>query len=224
MSLILNIDTSLDTAIVSLARKGSVIQLLQNNRQQDHAAFLHTAVKNIFESAALHMENIDAVAVAEGPGSYTGLRIGMSAAKGFCYALQKPLITINTLALLASAAIAEHENSGNILLAPMIDARRMEVFTAVYTWSMENVLIPQAMVLEPNSFEALLERGKVGFLGNGALKWQPISKHPNALFLPFPSNLPATFSNLSYSNFSTKKFASLSFAEPLYIKEFFSNS
>src|SRR6185503_9501274 len=136
MALILHIDTAVEAASVCLAKNGEVLFISKNvrkdslgERQKDHAAWLHIAIKDIFEKNNLEITSLDAVAVTEGPGSYTGLRIGMATAKGICYGLSKPLVTLNTLLVMANAA--KSNDAG--LLCPMIDARRMEVFTAVYT-------------------------------------------------------------------------------------------
>ncbi|MFZ1528887.1 MAG: tRNA (adenosine(37)-N6)-threonylcarbamoyltransferase complex dimerization subunit type 1 TsaB [Ferruginibacter sp.] len=224
MSLILNIDSSLQTASVSLAKNGDILQLLQNENQQEHAAFLHTAIKNIFVKTAVDIKELDAVAVTEGPGSYTGLRVGMSAAKGLCYALQKPFITINTLEAMAKAAVFEINSEENLLLVPMIDARRMEVFTAVYNKSLQLKMPAQALVLNEDSYKDELTGSRACFFGNGAAKWKAICcHHPNADFSVEYFDLPKAIALLTYRSFTTKKFTELSLSQPLYIKEFFSN-
>src|SRR5205814_5136447 len=145
MALIFNIDTALEIASLGLAEDGIMIQSIENDQQKDHAAWIHVAIKNLFEKTGKTIDQLDAVAVSNGPGSYTGLRVGLSTAKGLCYALNIPLITVGTLQVMALNAVqalaksdlqsADHggENElGDILFCPMIDARRMEVFTAVY--------------------------------------------------------------------------------------------
>lgn len=223
MSLILNIDASLQTASLSLAKDGNIVQLMQNESQQEHASFLHTAVKNMLEQTAVNIKELDAVAVTEGPGSYTGLRVGMSAAKGFCYALQKPLITVSTLEAMARAAIFEINDTANILLAPMIDARRMEVFTALYDPALQLKAAAHALILDEDSYKNELTSSRVFFFGNGTAKWKTICHHPNADFSIQKFNLPKAIAELTYRNFSTKKFTELSWSQPLYVKEFFSN-
>src|SRR6187399_3095526 len=135
MALILNIDTAVDVASLCLAKDEEVLSIARNESQKDHASWLHIAIKEIFEKNNSELTSVHAVAVTGGPGSYTGLRIGMATAKGICYALNKPLISLNTLLVMANAAKDVHNSfaeSAN-LLCPMIDARRMEVFTAIYT-------------------------------------------------------------------------------------------
>src|ERR1700761_8249865 len=141
MSLILNIDTATETAHLSIAKNGTVLQQLFNEDQKGHAAFLQPAIKKILAEQSLLINEIDAIAVTEGPGSYTGLRIGMASAKGLSYALRKPLITVNTLEAMARSAVdvlaRNPIDSKEILLCPMIDARRMEVFTAIYNMELK---------------------------------------------------------------------------------------
>lgn len=224
MSHILNIDASLQTASVSLAKDGIILQLMQNESRQDHAAFLHTAIKNILAETAVGIKDLDSVAVTEGPGSYTGLRVGMSAAKGLCYALQKPFITINTLEAMAKAAALEISDSENVLLAPMIDARRMEVYTAVYDPTLDPKTPAQALILNEDSYKNELSCSRVYFFGNAAPKWKTLCKHPNADFSILAYDLPKAVAMLSYRKYSTKKFTELSLSQPLYLKEFFSNN
>ena len=133
MSLILNIDTASEKAHVSFAKNGLIINSLSCESQKEHASFLQTAIQQLTKNTNIFLTDIDAVAVTAGPGSYTGLRVGMASAKGLCYALKKPLITISSLEVLTISALDLFQNTGeSVLLCPMIDARRMEVFTAVY--------------------------------------------------------------------------------------------
>src|SRR6187431_295345 len=149
MALILNIDTAVDVASICLAKDGNVLSIARNESQKDHASWLHIAIKEIFEKNTLELGSVDAIAVTGGPGSYTGLRIGMATAKGICYALNKPLIALNTLHVMANAAKKEKAD----LLCPMIDARRMEVFTAMYSKDLQIVKEPAAIELNEKSFD-----------------------------------------------------------------------
>jgi len=218
MALILNIDTATETAQVSFAKDGIVLQALHNTAQKDHAAFLQTAIQQLTKTAVITLTAIDAVAVTAGPGSYTGLRVGMSSAKGLCYALNKPLIAINTLEVLAVDAI-QQSNDVATLFCPMIDARRMEVFTALYNQDLTTALAPCAMVLDENSFAQQLKQHKIVFFGSGAFKWQAVCKHPNALFAVV-SNPTSAMAYLSDSYFKKQSFADLAYSEPFYLKEF----
>ena len=222
MALILNIDTATETAQISFARDGIVLQSLSNDLQKDHATFLQTAIQQLLKTAGISLNNIDAIAVAAGPGSYTGLRVGMASAKGLCYALNKPLITLNTLEVLAIAAQQQFKNLPEILFCPMIDARRMEVFTALYNNNLYSSLPPCAMILQEDSFLSQLKENKIIFFGSGAAKWKAVCKHPNASFTNI-LNLPNAIAALSNTYFLQTNFANLIYSQPFYIKEFQNN-
>lgn len=219
MSLILNIDTATETAQVSFAKDGVVIQSLQNTSQKDHASFLQTAVQQLAKNTAIALPEIDAVAVTAGPGSYTGLRVGMSGAKGLCYALNKPLIALNTLQVLTVAALQQAPLNGATLYCPMIDARRMEVFTALFTNTLTSALQSCAMILHQGSFAEELAQNTILFFGSGAAKWQAVCTHSNASFAVV-SNLEHAMASLSYTHFTQQQFADLAYSEPFYLKEF----
>src|SRR6187455_1813835 len=178
MALILNIDTAVDVASICLAKDGMVLSIAVGESQKDHASWLHIAIKEIFEKNDLELRAVDAIVVTGGPGSYTGLRIGMATAKGICYALNKPLISLNTLLAMANAAKDENAD----LLCPMIDARRMEVFTAIYTKELQIVKEPVAITLNENSFTEYFSNNNVCFFGNGSNKFQAIEKNSQAFF------------------------------------------
>ena len=216
MALILNIDTAVDLASLCLSKDGEVISFAKNESQKDHASWLHVTIKEIFEKNNIDLGSIDAVAVTGGPGSYTGLRIGMATAKGICYALNKPLITLNTLLVMANAAKTED----NSLLCPMIDARRMEVFTAIYTKELQIVKEPAAITLNENSFDEELTNNSICFFGNGSKKFQQIKNHPKAIFRKVDFDATDMIF-LVEEKFTRKEFADLAYAEPLYLKEFY---
>jgi tRNA threonylcarbamoyladenosine biosynthesis protein TsaB len=216
VSYILNIDTAVVTASLCLAKDDAVMKLKINPSQKDHASWLHVAIKEMMEEAGISLQQLDAIAVSSGPGSYTGLRVSMATAKGLCYALQKPLITVGTLKMMAVAA----REASTDLLCPMIDARRMEVFTAVYDHSLSEILSPVNIILEKESFKELLEKHSILFFGNGSEKFRSLISHPNASF----KSLEATaeyMTGLSYSQFKNKEFADLAYTEPYYGKAFY---
>lgn len=222
MALILNIDTAVDMASVCLAKEDRMLSIAKNGRknsfgekQNDHTAWLHLAIKEIFEKNNLELKTLDAIAVTGGPGSYTGLRIGMATAKGICYALNKPLITLNTLRVMANGA----KNEKAELLCPMIDARRMEVFAAIYTKDLQIIKEPAATVINEKSFDEELTTNTMCFFGNGSIKFQSIKKNKNAIFSSLIFNASSMIS-LSEEKFKQKDFADLAYAEPLYLKEF----
>ncbi len=222
MSLILNIDTSTESAAVSIASDGALLYSLVNENQKDHAGFLHQAIKVVMEKASAALSSLSAIAVVHGPGSYTGLRVGMASAKGLCYALKKPLITIGTLDMMANAAIKSDENLNSTLFCPLIDARRMEVFTAIFNRQMQLVETANAMILNETSFEILLQNNKVCFFGSGAAKFKQLINAANASFFVVKSLIPS-MAELSFTKYSTGNFTHLVNSEPLYIKEFHSS-
>ena len=178
MSLILNIDTALDKASVCLADNDKPIAHFTNSDQKDHAAWLHNSIARLLKEQKYTLKDVDAIGVTIGPGSYTGLRVGLAAAKGFCYALNIPLLTIETLTLIAFAA----KGSAKDWIVPMIDARRMEVFTAVFDKEMTCIKKPFAVVIDETSFEKELIQHKILFCGNGATKANSLIKNDNASF------------------------------------------
>lgn len=219
MSLILNIDTSTEIAHVSVSQEGIVLKLLQNGSQKDHASFLQPAIQQLIKEAGLSINDMFAVAVTGGPGSYTGLRVGMASAKGLCYALKIPLIVHNTLEILAASAIYQSSPGPLSLFCPMIDARRMEVFTAVFGPDLETITSPVAMILEDSSFEELLSKNKVLFFGSGSKKWKDICRDQNALFESI-SIIPSVMAKYSDTFFNQRQFADLANCEPFYLKDF----
>jgi tRNA threonylcarbamoyladenosine biosynthesis protein TsaB len=206
----------METASVSLALKGSVVIERQNSVQKEHASFLQLAIGEIMQEAGIPLKDLGAVAVVHGPGSYTGLRVGLAGAKGICYALSVPLITINTLEWMAEACINEEAD----MYCPMIDARRMEVFTALYNRKLDEIRPPSSLILEPESFSTEVKTSKIIFFGNGAEKFSILLSHNNALFIPlFPG--ANELASIAWKRFQKGVFADLAYSEPLYVKEFF---
>lgn len=216
MALILNIDTAVETASVCLAKDDEVLSIVKNEKQKDHAVWLHLAIKEVFEKNVLELKTIDATAITGGPGSYTGLRIGMATVKGICYALAKPMIILNTLQVMANSA--RHENAD--LLCPMIDARRMEVFTALYSKDLQTIKEAAAITLNEQSFDEELANHRICFFGNGSDKFRSIKKNKNAFFSLVDTDA-SHMAPLSEDKFRRKEFADLAYAEPIYLKEFY---
>ena len=217
MAYLLCIDTAQGTASVCLTNNEKIIGSLSNNEQKDHAGWLHNAINTLLQEQNLSINSIDAIAVSNGPGSYTGLRVGLSAAKGLCYALNIPLITISTLKMMAGAI--KHPTTG--LLCPLIDARRMEVYTAIYTKELNEVLPPTALIIDENSFSSFLSNEILIFTGSGMDKLKKIIQHPNAQFVENPFSAE-NLVPLAIQEFQAGHFADLAYAEPFYIKEFYS--
>ncbi len=220
MSYILNIHTATETAMVSLIKNNAIAATLTNTGSRLHATFLHNAIKRLMEQQNISIKDVNAIGVSVGPGSYTGIRIGLAAAKGLCYALQVPLITYNSLELFALSAIQASKNAA-ALYCPMIDARRMEVYASVYDCGMKEILAPAAIILDKNTFEDLLSVNRIYFIGSGSKKFEIMINNDNAVFLPNEISEEA-IANISIQKFENKNFETLVNAEPLYIKDFFS--
>jgi tRNA threonylcarbamoyladenosine biosynthesis protein TsaB len=216
VSFILNIDTAVVTASVCLAEGSIPVQELINPEQRDSAAWLHTAIEQVMSASGITFQQLDAIAVSAGPGSYTGLRVGLSAAKGLCYALKKPLLLINTLQMMSVAATGEKAD----LFCPMIDARRKEIFTALYDQNSREIMPPTNLIVENNPFSELLSEKVMLFFGNGAPKLQSTLEHTNARFKTIEASAKH-LSGLSYSALKKSNFANLAYAEPFYGKAFY---
>jgi tRNA threonylcarbamoyladenosine biosynthesis protein TsaB len=222
MALILCIETSQPKASLALSRDGHIISFRVSAIQKEHASFLQPAIKEMMQEAGVSLMELDAVSVCEGPGSYTGLRVGMASAKGICYALHKPLIAISSLSVMGYVArqdIQKMAGTNDYWIVPMIDARRNEVFTAVLDQHRTIIMPPQAMILQPNSFSEL-EGKSVFFTGDGSPKWQPQCSLSDAVFLPLEWDAAGMIS-LSEQSYSHHQFVSVESAVPLYGKSFY---
>jgi tRNA threonylcarbamoyladenosine biosynthesis protein TsaB len=216
LNIILNIETTTKNCSVSIAEKGKIIAIKElNNGNYSHAEVLHPFIVDILKEANLTSDSIDAVAVSKGPGSYTGLRIGVSAAKGLCFAFDKPLISIDTLTSL-SYSIAIEEG----VIVPMLDARRMEVYSAVFDKKHNQIREIKAEIIDENSFCEYLENSTVYFLGDGSQKCKEIITHKNAIFIDakFPS--AQEMAKLSYEKYKISDIENVAYFEPFYLKDF----
>ncbi|RKE99109.1 tRNA (adenosine(37)-N6)-threonylcarbamoyltransferase complex dimerization subunit type 1 TsaB [Ichthyenterobacterium magnum] len=216
MAIILSIETTTTNCSVSLSKEGETLFLKEdNNKNYSHAESLHVFIDEVIASSEYKLENIDAIAVSKGPGSYTGLRIGVSAAKGLCFSLDKPLISVSTLEALASQVKV---NFG--IIVPMLDARRMEVYSAIYDASHNEVRKIEAQVLDENSFETYLKNEIVYFVGNGVEKTKTLIKHSNAVFIE--GKLPSAneMSKLAYDKYQKNDIEDVAYFEPYYLKDF----
>lgn len=216
MAIILNIDCAQETASVGIAREAECITTRRNELQADHASWIHAAIQEMLAETGINLAEAAAIAVTSGPGSYTGLRVGMATAKGLCYALQKPLICIPTLEMMAYAA----RNTTATLICPMIDARRMEVYSAIYDKNLNELVSPEALILEPTTYHSYIAAHPVCFMGSGSKKLQGLVQSQHAVFEDIPATV-TDMSALSYKKYKLQDFASLAYAEPLYIKEFY---
>lgn len=221
MALLLCIDTSTTHASVALAKDGVLIGIKANQNQRDHASFLQPAIHSLLQEANQTLKDLAAIAVTSGPGSYTGLRVGFASAKGLAYALNIPLISIETTLVMSAAALSALKNAEEGLLCPMIDARRMEVFTALYSTGLQPVSPISALILTSESFARHLKNSRIFFFGDGSSKWQTICTHENAFFLDVKWNA-ADMVRLAGKLFEQKNFSSLAYSVPVYGKEFHS--
>lgn len=213
MALILNIDTALQSGSVCLSNNEVLLALKVNTEQHQQASWVHQAIAQVMAETGIALHELQAVAVSNGPGSYTGLRIGLSTAKGICFALKIPLICINTLQMMASVIVSKQYD----FFCPMIDARRMEVFTAVYDKQLNIIEKPQAKILDENSFADILQNNKVLFTGDGVPKFQQIVNFPQANFIQQHFNA-GNLIPLSLHKFKSTTFSNLAYTEPEYLK------
>lgn len=222
MANILNIETSTDVCSVALTSEGQVMEHSENYEGQTHATLLSQYVKNCLQYARTREMKLDAVAVSIGPGSYTGLRIGLSEAKGVAFGLNVPLIGVNTLQLLTVSTMFNHFiEEDNVLYVPMIDARRMEVYTAVYNPALEPVLEPQAMILDEHSFEHLLDQGYTLIaVGNGSDKARHVLTHERMRFISGIKPVALEMMALAEKAFREQDFIDVAYSTPLYLKDF----
>ena len=225
MPLLLNIDTATEHASVCLSRGETILGLIESTEQKNHASFVQPAIQQLVETNNTQLADIDAVAVTSGPGSYTGLRVGLASAKGICFALNKPLILVNTLEVMAQSILSfcrstNHPTNTSTLFCPLIDARRMEVFTALYNASLQEVEAPHALIINEDSFAALLKDHPVIFSGSGHYKLEKIVSNPNAMFSTVQHNA-SHLARLAVKAYQSECFADLAYSGPLYVKEFF---
>ena len=217
MALILGIETATKNCSVALFKDGILIAEKEHNGDgYTHAEQLTVFIERVIESANITLKEIEAVALSKGPGSYTGLRIGTSTAKGLCYSLGIPLLAISTL---KAMAFSMAENQNETLYCPMIDARRMEVFSAIFNKENKEIRGVQADVVDEQSYTDFLDN-EIVFFGDGALKCQEIISHKNAKFIagiyPSAKNLGI----LANAKFENKEFEDVAYFEPYYLKDF----
>lgn len=215
MANILCIETASTNCSVALGIEGKLVALKEDyDSNYSHAERLHVFIKELLAENGLELFQLDAIAISKGPGSYTGLRIGVSAAKGLCFSLDIPLISVSTLTALALQV------EENVMVIPMLDARRMEVYTGVFNKEKEQVLETKALILEENSYQQFLEKEPVVFLGSGVKKFKEICGHPNARFIE--DKLPSAKEMVALAAFKYKAsdFEDVAYFEPYYLKDF----
>lgn len=221
MATILCIETATKNCSVALCVKGNVIALQQDNPNNEpdkgfsHAEKLQGYITQVLDQGNVSKNDLTAIAVSKGPGSYTGLRIGVSTAKGLCYALDIPLIAISTLSSLARQVTGS-------LVVPMLDARRMEVYSAVFSSEMEQIREIQAQIITQDSFKTYLDMGRVTFIGDGVEKFEAVCTHPNAVFIKNALPSASQMAAIATLKLSTNQTQDVAYFEPYYLKDFIS--
>lgn len=222
MAVILNIETSTNVCSVAVTAEGMVLTHFENFEGQNHAALLSGYIKTCLDYLREKEMKLDAIAVSIGPGSYTGLRIGLSEAKGLAYALNIPLIGIDTLQIMAVSVMFNHDIDPDSLFVPMIDARRMEVYTAVYDMALGSRLSTTPLILDETSYREWLDAGeKLIFFGNGSDKSKELlESRPNARFIDDINPLAVDMMALAERAYTQQQFLDLAYSTPSYLKEF----
>ena len=221
MATILCIETATKNCSVALSVNGKVIALQEDNPKNEpdkhfsHAEKLQGYITQVLEQANISKNDLQAIAVSKGPGSYTGLRIGVSTAKGLCYALDIPLLAISTLGSLA------RQVAGSVVV-PMLDARRMEVYSAVFSSEMDQIRDLQAQIITQDSFNTYLDRGRVTFIGDGVEKFEAVCTHPNAIFIKNALPSASQMAQIATLKFTQNDTQDVAYFEPYYLKDFIS--
>lgn len=227
MSYFLCIDTATSVCSVVLTHDDSVLSIKESTEEKAHASRLGVFIKQVLDEAAISVTQLDAVAVSKGPGSYTGLRIGVSTAKGLCYRTDIPLIAVETLQIMSNGMCRDALETfttdfypDSALFCPMIDARRMEVYTALFDINNQRIKETTAMIVNENSFDSFLEKLQVVFAGDGAEKCRSLLRHQNTLFLDNFNHSALYMINIVQQAYHERNFENLAYFEPYYLKDF----
>ena len=220
MIYILNIETSTKVCGVSLSKDGVLVDFKESFEENSHAANLAPFIDELLKKNKVQYSQLSAIAISKGPGSYTGLRIGTSTAKGLCFALDIPLIAIGTLDSMTALAKNVYNNSFDGHFRPMIDARRMEVYSQTYDNNQNPMDDVAAVIIDEDSFIDELENHKILFFGDGAMKCAETITHPNAIFFSETQASSIGMVNLSFNAFENNDFVDVAYFEPFYLKEF----
>ncbi|MCH5227441.1 MAG: tRNA (adenosine(37)-N6)-threonylcarbamoyltransferase complex dimerization subunit type 1 TsaB [Muribaculaceae bacterium] len=221
MAIIINIDTSSNFCSVALAIDGEIVVGLESAQKMDHSTSLAPFVEKCFESLRERGEKLDAISVVTGPGSYTGLRIGLSLAKGIAFGQDIPLICVSSLEVMAVRGIfSYHDFQGDEIIIPMMDAGRMEVYTGIYDSALHPVQEESALILEEKSFSDLPDDTKILFIGDGTEKFKELFKKENAVWLGAGMPHAKYMAALSEKYYREKKFSDVAYTVPRYLKEY----
>ncbi len=221
MSLLLLIETATTSCSVALAQQGQILAIKELNERNIHAEVITVFIEELFNTTGKTYNDLDAVAVSSGPGSYTGLRIGVSTAKGLCFALDKPLIAVETMQSMADGMAAKLSGNSAALLCPMIDARRMEVYTALFDAQGNYIRPTSAEIIDKHSFADILADHHVMFFGDGAEKCRDLlGRYANAQFDTGFVNSAAHLAATAQKKFEAAEFEDVAYFEPFYLKDF----
>lgn len=222
MSILLHIETATPVCSVALTQNSRIVAIRQTSEKNAHSQVVTVFIDEMMKECELQPAQLDAVAVSKGPGSYTGLRIGVSTAKGICWALDKPLISVGTPEAMAEGMHEKYIQSENlpVLYAPMIDARRMEVYTGLFDENINNVKPVYAAIIDENTFEEFIEDHIICFAGDGAEKCEAVLTHPNFRYMKSFDASAAYLAPLAEAKFASGNFEDVAYFEPYYLKDF----
>jgi tRNA threonylcarbamoyladenosine biosynthesis protein TsaB len=222
MALILNIETATPLCSVALCRDGEIISLMETREEKAHASSLTVFIEKILKENNVRIADLDAVAAGKGPGSYTGLRIGISTAKGLCYGANIPLIAVSTLHIMFQYILLQNIqfSDAQAKYCPMIDARRMEVFTCILNARGEEIESVSARIIDSDTYKTSLEQNRMVFFGSGMEKCRDLLNHPNALFVPDISPHASALAKIAEKKFREREFENIAYFEPFYLKDF----
>lgn len=225
--LILHIETATDICSVAISEGDQQLASAESGPERSHATLLNSFIRKCLQESNKEVQELEAISVSKGPGSYTGLRIGVSTSKGLAYGLQKPLLSTGTLQSMAAGASSHsdiqeliHKHGSDLILCPMLDARRMEVYTGFLSQELEVVREVTADIVNEASFGEILEKNKVCFFGNGADKCQEVIKHPNAYFIKGFNPSASHMIKPVLKRFKEQQFEDVAYFEPFYLKDF----
>lgn len=218
--MIINLHTSTETAFVVFCKEGELLGFQQNDDQKTHSGFIHQSIQKLFHQTKTCWNDVQAIGVTHGPGSYTGIRVGMAAAKGLCYARNLPLITYNTLELIKTSILINiHITEKEFLICPLIDARRMEVFTCIYDSNGQEILPPCAAILNADFLELLNKQIRVYIAGSGVAKMKAFTNQAHLQFLDQITITPQSICKVATEKFNEQSFQNPVAADALYLKE-----
>ncbi|MDR2126983.1 MAG: tRNA (adenosine(37)-N6)-threonylcarbamoyltransferase complex dimerization subunit type 1 TsaB [Prevotellaceae bacterium] len=219
MPKILSIESGTSVCSVALSQGKQILALCESDEDAAHAAKLSVFINDVFNRQNIDAADLDAVAISEGPGSYTGIRIGVATAKGLCFGAGKPLIAVSSLQSLAKLAVEKIKPAPEMLLCPMIDARRMEVYTALFNSNAKMINNISAQIIDANTFSELLKINKIIFFGSGADKCKPVINSPNAIFADIKASAKG-MTDIANEKFVNSDFVDIAYFEPFYLKNF----